>query len=92
MLMRYGTETHLTVNRRRNVHTKKAEYRTHKASHSRDGVNLSSEHISPGETGNQGEATMATDPYRPPVRDTAPKDLPFVVKRSEELPPAHGWL
>ena len=38
------------------------------------------------------EAPMATDPYRPPVGDMAPKDLPFVVEGSEELPPDHGWL
>ena len=35
---------------------------------------------------------MVTDPYRPSVGNMAPKDLPFVVEGSEELPPAHGWL
>jgi hypothetical protein len=87
--MRYGT--HLTVNRRANVHTEKGEYRTHKASHSRDGVNLSNQ---PGGTGNQGEGPIATDPYRTSVGDMAPKGPPFIVEGNEELPSAHasGWL
>jgi hypothetical protein len=29
---------------------------------------------------------MITDPYRPSVGKVAPKDTPFIVKRSEELP------
>jgi len=84
--------THLTVYRRRNIHANKGNYRGHKSSHARDGVNLSSEQMSPGasKTGYQNKALIATDPYRPPVGDMAPKDLPFVVEGSKELPPAGG--
>ena len=86
--------THLAVDWCRNIHTNKAKYRGHKASHARDGVDLSSERISPAtsKTRNQGEAVIATDPYRPPVGNLTSKDLPFVVEGSKELPPAGGSL
>ena len=38
------------------------------------------------------KALIATDPYRPPVGDVTPEDLPFVVEGSEELPPARVSL
>jgi hypothetical protein len=79
--------TYLTVDWRRSVHTNETEYRANKARKARRGVNLSSEQISSGGRGNQSEELIATDPYRPPVGDMAPKDLPFVVEGSEELPP-----
>ena len=86
--------THLTVDWSCSIQTNKAKYRSHKASHARDGVDLSSEQISPGdsESGNQSEALIATNPYRPPIGDMTPKDLPFVVEGSKELPPERGSL
>jgi hypothetical protein len=35
---------------------------------------------------------MITNPYRPSVRETAPNDLPFIVKSSDELPAAPSEL
>src|SRR6266699_732030 len=37
-------------------------------------------------TRDSGDAPIVTDPYGVPVGKTAPKNPPFIVKRSKELP------
>jgi hypothetical protein len=43
-------------------------------------------------TGETSEASFVTDPYRPPVGETASDNPPFVVKGSEEFPARQGGL
>ena len=41
---------------------------------------------------NQCEASIFTDPYRPPVGETAPDNPPLIVKGSKVLPARQGGL
>jgi hypothetical protein len=81
--------THLTINGDCNAYSDRSSYHTHETSHAREGVYLLNEQINRGSSVVQETGLMITDPYRPAVGKTAPKDPPFVVKRSGELPAGH---
>ena len=83
-----GYYTHLTVNWGRHVHSGKANNQAHESGHACNGVNLPKEWINlKGTTWH-----LSTYPYRPPVGETAPNNLPLVVKGVEELPAGYGGL
>ena len=90
-----GYCTHLTIYWSRNVHSYKAKNQADKAGQTCDRVNLPNESISsrpcrqsmPGET-----KAKCTNPYRPPVREMASNNLPFIVKGGKILPARQGGL
>ena len=43
-------------------------------------------------TDDNNETLVITDPYRPPVREMAPNNLPFVTKCREEFPTVQEGL
>ena len=38
------------------------------------------------------DAEIETYPYRPPIRETTPNNLPFVIKCGEKFPSEEGGL
>ena len=74
--------THLTINRSSGVQTDSTNYHGQETRHTREGVNLLNEQINLIVRC----CMYYTDPYSISVGKTAPKNAPFIVKRSDELP------
>ena len=77
--------THLTIYWGRDVHSDKEKNDAQKGSETRGSVDLPNVHQHKN-TGPQVEALIITDPYRPPVGETAANNPPLVVKSSEVFP------
>jgi hypothetical protein len=88
-----GNSTYLAVNQSGNVRTHEVQDDCCKRHYPREGVKLSNEQIGPmfeSERQTPREAPERTDPYRPPVRATAPNNAPFEVKGCGKLPAEKG--
>ena len=83
--------THLTIYWGRNVHSDKEKNDAQKSGETREGVNLPNVHQHK-DAAPQIEASIVTDPYRPPVGETASNNPPFIVKGSEVLPAGQEGL
>ncbi len=43
-------------------------------------------------TDDEIETSIITDPYRPPIRETTPNNLPFIIERRKKFPAGEGGL
>jgi hypothetical protein len=83
--------THLTIYRGRGVRSGKEKNNAQKSGETREGVNLPNVHQHK-DAAPQIEASIITDPYRPPVGETAADNPPLIVKGSKVLPARRGGL